>query len=123
MRWPGCWRSHARQKRPRTFWNSRKRRLPKMIRNLALCVVLLTSAGLAYRSVSTAVNLDLSFAKDHLLLASVDTKGAVTGKEQNIDLLERLRMRLSRVPGVISVSYAQGAPPRDAWRGPVQATS
>jgi macrolide transport system ATP-binding/permease protein len=92
-----------------------------VITQLALCVVLLTSAGLAYRSVSTAVNLDLRFAKDHLLLASVDTKGAVTGKEQNIELLERLRKRLLRVRGVVSASYAEGAPPRDAWRGPVEA--
>ncbi len=92
-----------------------------VITQLALCVVLLTSAGLAYRSVSTAVNLDLRFAKDHLLLASVDTQGAVTGKEQNIELLERLRKRLLQVPGVVSASYAEGAPPRDAWRGPVEA--
>jgi macrolide transport system ATP-binding/permease protein len=75
-----------------------------VITQLALCVVLLTSAGLAYRSVSTAVNLDLGFAKDHLLLASVDTKGAAVGKEQNIELLERLRKRLRQVPGVVSVS-------------------
>ena len=90
---------------------------------LALCVVLLTSAGLAYRSVSAAVHLDLGFAKDHLLLASVDTKGAVVSKEQNIELLERLRKRLMQVPGVLSVSYAEGAPPRVSWRGPVGTVS
>lgn len=92
-----------------------------VITQLALCVVLLTSAGLAYRSVSAAVNLDLHFAKDHLLLAAVDTKGAVAGKEQNIELLERLRKRLLGIPGVASASYAREAPPRDSWRGPVQA--
>ncbi len=92
-----------------------------VITQLALCVVLLTSAGLAYRSVSAAINLDLKFAKDHLLLASVDTKGAVTGNERNIELLERLRKRLLGVPGVVSVSYALATPPRDAWRGRVQA--
>jgi putative ABC transport system permease protein len=94
-----------------------------VITQLALCVVLLTSAGLAYRSVSTAVNLDLGFAKDHLLLASVDTKGAAVGKEQNIELLERLRKRLRQVPGVVSVSYAEAAPPRGSWRGQVEAVS
>jgi predicted permease len=92
-----------------------------VITQLALCVVLLTSAGLAYRSVSAAVNLDLHFAKDHLLLAAVDTNGAVTAKEQNVELLERLRKRLLGIPGVVSASYAMEAPPRDSWRGRVQA--
>jgi predicted permease len=92
-----------------------------VIAQLALCMVLLTSAGLAYRSVSAAFNLDLGFMKDHLLLASLDTKAAVTGKEQNIELLEHMRMRLLRVPGVVSASYASAPPPHSGWQGPVQA--
>jgi putative ABC transport system permease protein len=43
------------------------------------------------------------------------------GKEQNLALLERLRQRLLRVPGVLSASYALAAPPRYSWRGSVQA--
>ncbi len=92
-----------------------------VITQLALCVVLLTSAGLAYRSVAAAVNLDLGFVKGHLLLASLDTTAAVTGKEQNIDLLERLRTRLLRVPGVVSASYASAPPPHYGWQGQVEA--
>ncbi|MGH9667060.1 MAG: FtsX-like permease family protein, partial [Bryobacteraceae bacterium] len=91
-----------------------------VIAQLALCVLLLTGAGLAYRSVSLLNSRDLHFDKNHLLLASVSTAGAVRAKDQNIALLERLRKRLLAVPGVVSASYARAAPPRDAWSGPVK---
>ena len=57
---------------------------------LALCVVLLTGAGLASRSLYLIGTADLHFAKDHLLLASLNTSGAAQGERQNIALLERL---------------------------------
>jgi predicted permease len=88
---------------------------------VALCVVLITSAALAYRSQYLIDNLDLHYEKDHLVLAVVNTAGA-TGREQNVELLERLRKRLRAVPGVWAVSYARVAPLRGGLPvGPVTA--
>jgi len=83
-----------------------------VVAQLALCCLLLTSAGLAWRSISLMDTADLYFTKDHLLLAGVNTAGAAAGKQQNIALLERMRRRLGALPGVVAASYAWSAPPR-----------
>jgi predicted permease len=74
-----------------------------MVAQLALCVVLLTGGGLAWRSLSLIDATDLGFSRDHLLLANV---GGADGAD-----LERLRQNLRAVPGVESVSWAIAAPP------------
>jgi predicted permease len=81
-----------------------------VIAQLALSVVLLASAGIASRSVLLLGSLDMHFAKDHLLLATVDTRGAPPSGAENVALLERLRARLRTLPGAISVSYASAVP-------------
>ena len=90
---------------------------------LALCVVLLTSAGLASRSLYLIGTADLHFAKDHLLLLNVNTSGAAQGARQNMALLERLRQKLSVVPGVTAASYGSSVPPSNfgGWEGMAQA--
>jgi predicted permease len=81
-----------------------------MVAQLALCVVLLTGGGLAWRSLSLIDATDLGFSRDHLLLANV---GGADGTD-----LERLRQNLSTVPGVESVSWAIAAPPHShSWMG------
>lgn len=91
-----------------------------VITQLALCVLLLIGAGLAYRSLTLINGIDLGFRRDHLLLVTVNTSGAAGGRPQNLALLERIRERLRTVPGVSVASYARVAPPR-SWSGePVQ---
>jgi len=81
-----------------------------MVAQLALCVVLLTGGGLAWRSLSLIDATDLGFSRDHLLLANV---GGADGAD-----LERLRQNLRAVPGVESVSWAIAAPPAShSWLG------
>lgn len=82
-----------------------------VILQLALCVLLLTGAGLASRSVHLIGTADLGFKKDHLLIVRVSTSGAAGTEQQNLALLERLRERLVAVPGVVSASYASAVPP------------
>ncbi|HZQ51501.1 MAG TPA: FtsX-like permease family protein [Bryobacteraceae bacterium] len=82
-----------------------------VVLQLALCVVLLTGAGLASRSVHLIGTADLGFRKDHLLIARVSTSGAAVTEQQNLALLEHLRERLAAVPGVLSISYASAVPP------------
>ncbi len=93
-----------------------------VVAQLALCCLLLTGAGLASRSVYLIGQLDLHFAKDHLLLAGINTAGAAAAQD-NIALLGRLRQRLRAVPGIVSVSYATAVPSSNfgGWSDSVQA--
>lgn len=84
-----------------------------VVTQVALCALLVTIGSLAYRSLFYINTSDLYFTKDHLLLADVNTAGAVSNPEQNGALLERMRQRLTSIPGVEWVSWAAGAPPRD----------
>jgi putative ABC transport system permease protein len=81
-----------------------------VIVQLALCVVLITGAGLAYRSQYLINNLELHYETNHLALVAVGTAGSATTPERSVALLERLRERLDGVPGVVAVSYARIPP-------------
>jgi putative ABC transport system permease protein len=83
-----------------------------VVAQLALCVVLITGAGLAYRSQYLINNLEFHYETDHLALVIVGTAGSATDPEQHVALLERLRERLRAVPGVLAVSYARRVPLR-----------
>ena len=92
-----------------------------VILQLAFAVILLTSAGLAYRSLSLISTLDLGFTSHNLLLATVNTAGAATTTNTNGILLNRLREQLATIPGVGSVSFrisSPGEPVRSAYDSP-----
>ena len=80
-----------------------------VVAQLALCVVLLTTAGLAYRSLYLIDSIDLP-KQGGLLLVNVETSGAASSREQNLALLEKLGSRLQAVPGVTAASYARAVP-------------
>ena len=89
---------------------------------LAFSVVLLTSAGLAYRSTSL-MKVDVGFDSHDLLLVGTRTEGSVTTREAHLALIDQVRARLARLPGVKDVSYVR-MPPPFAWsREPVRARS
>jgi predicted permease len=83
---------------------------------LAFSVLLVTSAGLAHRSLSIESNFDIGFETRDLLLASVHTGGSVDGPESNRVLLDALASRLGRLPGVNGVSYVPGLARLTHWR-------
>jgi predicted permease len=85
-----------------------------VVLQLAFTVLLLTTAGLAYRSLSVIYALDLGFNKNNLLLVTVNTTGTAMTSEANVALLDRLRDRLRSVPGIGPLSYAQ-RPPQEFW--------
>jgi predicted permease len=92
-----------------------------VIMQLAFSVLLLTSAGLAYRSLSLVETLNLNFEKDNLLLATVNPTLNIGNRELNLSVIETLRERLRTMPGIASVSYVrfaqQGALPAQIVRG------
>jgi predicted permease len=81
-----------------------------VIVQLGFAVLLLTSAGLAYRSLFMLASMDPGFRKENLVLVNIETTEAATTKETHLALLDRLRERLGAVPGIQSASYL-----RPAW--------
>jgi predicted permease len=82
-------------------------------------VLLVTSAGLAYRAMSLFDTGDVRFARDNLLLVTVraGTVGAFVSAPadpvevaQGFTRLERIRERLTQLPGAESVTYARRLP-------------
>jgi predicted permease len=91
-----------------------------VVLQLAFAVLLLTCAGLGYRSVSLLGSRDLGFRTDGLLLATINTSGSASDPETNRILLERVRQQMHTVSGVQAVSYARGIPSRWWGRDPVR---
>ena len=79
-----------------------------VVLQLAFSVLLLTSAGLAYRSASFVDGFNLGFDTGNILLATVNTAGSTHDAADDDMLLETLRARLQRLPGAQAVSYVRG---------------
>ncbi len=77
-----------------------------VVLQLALAVLLITSAGLASRSIILFAAEDLGFDSRSILLVTVNTGGAAADQQTSATLLERLRVQLQDVPGIEAVSYA-----------------
>src|SRR5919198_1378451 len=84
-----------------------------VVLQLAFSVLLLTTAGLAYRSLSVLTAADLGFDKDRLLLITINTKAAAPTGQANVLLLGAMLERLRVVRGITAVSYARR--PVQSW--------
>ena len=62
-----------------------------VVLQLAFSVLLLTSAGLAYRSFTLANGTDVGFDTHNILMATVNTAGSATSPDANLALIETLR--------------------------------
>lgn len=81
---------------------------------LAFSVVLVTSAGLVYRSLFLVGSFESGFDTKQLLLVTVNTAGSATNPQTHAALLEQVRNQVASVRGVSDVSFAR-QPPREAW--------
>ena len=79
-----------------------------VVLQLAFSILLLTSAGLARRSLSLQDSVEVGFDTRDILLATVNTVAGATAPDTNATLLETLRERLEKLPGVEHVAYVQG---------------
>ena len=77
-----------------------------VVLQLALAVLLITSAGLVTRSIVLFASADLGFDSRSILLVTVNTNGAAVDQRTSADLIERVRVRLQALPGIESVSYS-----------------
>jgi predicted permease len=85
-----------------------------VVLQLAFSVLLLTTAGLAYRSLSVLNASELGFDRSNLLLVTVNTKAAVPTPERNAMLLDTMTERLRAMRGIKAVSYAR-RPVQSFW--------
>jgi len=83
-----------------------------VVLQLAFAVLLLASAGLAYRSLSLVNALDLGFNPAGILLVTVNSEGVPEGARAT--LIDRMRDRLASVVGVTGVTDAR-VPPKEFW--------
>jgi len=83
-----------------------------VVLQLAFAVLLLASAGLAYRSLSLVNALDLGFNQTGILLVTINSEGVPEGVRAT--LIDRMRDRLASVFGVTGVSDAR-VPPKEFW--------
>ncbi len=90
-----------------------------VVLQLAFSVLLLTSAGLAHRSIAMLDSGDVGFDKEQLVLvtvrarrtgATVDAGRTPAEREAGFAALERVRERLTAVPNVTAVSYSRRVP-------------
>jgi predicted permease len=79
-----------------------------VVLQLAFSVLLLTTAVLAQRSLSLRDSADVGFDTRPLLLATVNTAASATDPKGNWAVVEALRERLVRLPGVEGASYVPG---------------
>ena len=74
-----------------------------VVLQLAFSVLLLTTAGLAFRSLSVLHASNLGLDRANLLLVTVNTKATTSPTS----VLDRMLERLGAVPGITAVSYAR----------------
>lgn len=87
---------------------------------LAFAVLLLTCAGLAYRSLTLIEESDLGFSPDGMLVLAVNTAGSAAGPAEHQVLAASLRDHLLTVPGVQSAAQVATVPPFGGFVEPVR---
>jgi predicted permease len=87
-----------------------KMRNSLVIVQVALSLVLLTTAGLFLRSLGNASMIDIGFKPDNILMMTVDPKLHSYSHEKSVQFLSQLDERVSALPGVRSVSFVGTVP-------------
>ncbi|HEY9128148.1 MAG TPA: ADOP family duplicated permease, partial [Acidobacteriaceae bacterium] len=80
-----------------------------VVLQVALSIVMLTSAGLLLRTLGKLRSIDAGFDTSNVLLLSIDPELAGYSKTQVQTLYDNLQQRLSSLPGVSSASYSSSA--------------
>jgi predicted permease len=77
---------------------------------VAICVVLLTAAGLLTQTLVKLKQVDTGFDRNHLLLATLDMRASSGESKRTTALLAELSSRLNATTGVRSVSFSDTTP-------------
>jgi predicted permease len=74
---------------------------------IALSLALLIGAGWFVQTLRNLQNIDLGYAKDHLVIARVDAQAAGYNAQRRAALYRDIASRLSTAPGIRSVAYSE----------------
>ena len=77
---------------------------------VALSLMLLTTAGLFLRSLGNASSIDIGFRPENVLVTSVDPRLHNYSREKTAQFFSQLRDRVSALPVVRSVSFVDNVP-------------
>ena len=77
---------------------------------VAISLVLLTTAGLFLRSLGNASSIDIGFEPGNILVMTVDPEVHNYSRERTVQFLSQFRDRVSALPGVRSVSFVDTVP-------------
>ncbi|PYT32974.1 MAG: hypothetical protein DMG57_00085 [Acidobacteria bacterium] len=77
-----------------------------IVAQVALCLLLVTGAGLFIQTLRNLRDLDLGFSAEHILQVRIDPASSGYRREQLPGLYTRLLERLNSAPGVTSVSMS-----------------
>jgi predicted permease len=81
-----------------------------VVTQVAVSLVLLTAAGLFVRSLQRAQDIDPGFEREHALILTTETRLSGIPRDERRAFAERLRDRLSAIPGVQRVALADRVP-------------
>ncbi len=91
------------------------------VAEVALSLVLMVGAGLLLKSFVRVMGVDLGFQPDRVLAMSVNLPDLHYGTaEQRLQFYEQLEPRVSALPGVQSVGYANRMPLRGGWASGIE---
>ncbi len=81
-----------------------------VVSQITMSVVLLCATGLFLHSLENASTLDIGFRSRGLLMMSIDPRLNGYSDDRSVQLLQQLRERVARLPGVISATYTDVVP-------------
>ena len=89
-----------------------------VVAEIAVSIVLLTGSGLLLRSFIKLEGVDLGFATDRVVTMNINLPAARYGTaEHRLRFFEELASRVSTLPGVEGVGFANRFPMRGGWSG------
>jgi len=90
-----------------------------VVAQLAVCMVLLTGAGLLVRTLTKLESVETGLRVEHVLTLNLPFDGPIeaimNGQPEKLATFERMRDRVAALPGVEIASLGSGVPLRDAF--------
>jgi predicted permease len=83
-----------------------------VVAQVAVCVVLLTAAGLLVRTLSKLQSVETGVRAENVLTLEAPIEGEAIASAEKLAMYERMRDRIAQLPGVETVSLASNVPLR-----------
>lgn len=81
-----------------------------VVSQISMSVVLLCATGLFLHSLENASRINIGFRSRGLLMMSIDPRLSGYSNDRSVQLLQQVRERVARLPGIISATYTDVVP-------------